>query len=375
MICNECGREILNRARFCPACGATVSHDSGSAAKNNMVLSEIVEEPAFSGGARPDAPDGDTMDTHQKTHGKADKAQRNSRLYYSSIGLFILGIIQFIFFNPLIMSDFSTWDHYAYMRGIPWYICDILPYAMVSCDLLLIIFGIVGALLARRKDAAWFYRASGIITPFISAGMLLTRIVHGFVIFRSVGLDSSNGIQPETVVMLQEKHSRSLYAVFVFAAIAIILSFCNICFSPGAGKQSSYSAGKVMGFIGINGLIGSLCGILFGKNAGDMVPLAAAWALVAFVVMLAAWIAGLSKRRSLSARVIWGFAQLFVFTFCMLQTVYYAYSAIIKDAFFKEGPFIWITVLLCIFAVSIAPSANYTKRKQLNSRLNTASKK
>jgi len=376
MICVKCGQEILSRARFCPVCGTTVNHNAGSSAGKNDISSEGGAEKALDTGAQPDvsgqgeatgaqpyAPaQAETTGAQPYAPAQADKPRRKNGLYNSSIALLLLGAVQFIFFNPLLTSGFSTWDQYAYMRGFPWYICAIVPYAMIVCDLLVVITGVVGIRLARVKRAARFYNISGVITSFVSAALLVVRIVHGHVAFKSVGFDSQGAVVISTAEMLQEQYLRSLYAVFILTAITAILSFCYIYFSFNAKYMPSFHTGKAMIFISILGLTGSLCGILFGSSAGIKVPLVATWTLFAFVVMLTVGIAGLSRRRSPFARIIWGLVQFSVFTFCMLQTIYYAYSAVLQGAFMQNGQFIWITALSAILATSTILSAYYAKR-------------
>jgi len=230
---------------------------------------------------------------------------------------------------------------------------------MVICDLLIIITGIVGIFLSRRKGAALFYRITGVITAILSSGLLLTRIVHGHVVFRSVGLGNTNAMLQETVMRLQEQHAQSLYILFILTAIAAVLSFSYIYYSSRFGKVLPINVGKAMIITGILGLTGSICGIVFGQGAGERIPLVATWAMIAFIAMLTAGIAGSFRRRSPHARAIWGFAQLAVSTFCMLQTIYYAYSAIVRGGFFSDGQFIWLAALSGVFAISTVLSAYY----------------
>jgi hypothetical protein len=214
--------------------------------------------------------------------------------------------------------------------------------------------------LAKRQKTPGFPKTSGIIISLASMGLLVMRVVHGHVVFRSVGLGGNHeAMAAETIASLNEQYLRSLNTVFIFAAIAAVLSFCFIYFSFRFSKPSAFSTSLVMSISGVIGLAGGLIGILYGQNAGSGIPLAAAWAALAFGVMLVVGIAGLSKRRSISARAIWGFVQLVIFTFCMLQTVYYAYSAMVRGMFFNDGPFIWITALCGILAVCTPMSAFY----------------
>jgi hypothetical protein len=246
------------------------------------------------------------------------------------------------------------------MRGIPWFICDTLPAAMVSCDLLIIIISIAGVFFANKQRTYGFSRTSGIIVSLLSAGLLVMRIVHGHIIFRSVNQTNYEIVGPGTVVNLQEQYLHSLFIVFVFTAIAAILSFCYIYFSFRFDKPSSLKATKVMVSSGILGLVCGFTGIYYGWNSGKGIPLVAAWLVAAFGVMLIVGIVGLSKRRKRSTRIKWGIFFFFFFTFCILQTIYYAYSAMVQGSFFRDGPFIWITILSGILAVSIPLSAFYT---------------
>jgi hypothetical protein len=320
MVCAECGQEILDRTKFCPVCGAAAGHAIGSPINRN----------------------------------------RKNMLYYSSIGLLVLSVIQVISFNPLIASDFSIWNHYAYMRGIPWFICDALPFAMVSCDLLIIVIGIAGFLFAKRQKTAVFSKTSGFIISIASAGLLVMRIVHGHVAFRSVGLGNYEVMPPETIAGIQEQYLRSLYTLFIFTAIAAILSFCYVYFSFRFRKPSSLNVSKVIVIFGFLGLAGGFIGIFQGGNVGKGIPPVAIWVAVAFGVMLFVGIIGLSGSRNPSLHAMWGFAQLAIFTFCMLQAIYYAYSAMVQGTFFHNGPFVWITVLSAILAISAPLSAFYT---------------
>ena len=360
MFCAECGQEILNRSRFCPVCGADVKHGAVSSSditkvyyiprivKNNILNSAICRKILKLAGklrASLSLPD------------QRQEDQRNNLFFYSGVGLLIVSMTQFISFNPLLTSGFSAWYHYAYMRGIPLPICHILPYAMVVCDLFAIIAGVAGVSLASRGGAAKYYKFLGIVTAAASSGMLAMRIIHRHVIFSSVDMFSTETMLPETIVKLREQYSRSLYPLFIFAAMSALLSFFYIYGSARFGKLSKFNAGKAMAAAGIPGLTVSLYGAFFGQNAGKRVPMVAAWAAVAFGVMLVSGIAGLSKRRRPSTRAIWGFAQLAVFTLCILQTIYYAYSAMVQGALFYTGSLIWITVLSGVLAVSTILSA------------------
>ena len=352
-----------------------MSRTADPSVNKKRVESDSDEGKSPDGGARRETSDrADIFEEHPYVIRRRDKPQRNKMFYYSGIGFFVLGMVQFVFFNPLTASGFSMWDRYAYMRGIPWYVCTVLPYAMIVGDLLIIAAGILGILLSRRKGSAWFYKMSGTMAAILSAGLLVTRIIHEHVIFKSVGLDSYAEVLPEAITHLQEQYSRSLYAVFVFTAIAAMLSFCYIYFSFRFGKVSSFNAGKAMVATAALGSLFSLCGVLFGQDAGIKVPLIAAWAMAAFIVMLVIGAVGLDRRRSPTVRAILGFAQLVIFTFCMLQTIYYAYSATVQGEFFRDGPFFWITALAGVFAISTALSSFYMadavflKKQQINKR-------
>ena len=179
------------------------------------------------------------------------------------------------------------------------------------------------------------------------------------VIFWTVNAADYEIMFPETIIKLREQYSRSLYPLFIFAAISALLSFCYIFGSTKSRKSPTSNAGKAMLAIGVSGFACSLCGIFFGRYAGENVPLVATWAAISFGFMLVSGIVGLSRRRSPSFRTYWGFAHLAVFTFCMLQTIYYAYSAVVQGVFFYYGSFIWITVLSGTIAVSTILSASY----------------
>jgi len=319
MYCAGCGQEILNRTKFCPVCGTVASR----AVKPTV------------------------------------NRKRHNLLYYSSIGVVILSVTQAIFLNPLLESDFSIWNRFAYMRGIPWFICTALPTVMVALDLFMVISGVVGFLIASRTRIAGLSKVLGIGISVASASLLALRIAHSHVVFRSVTLGNYKNMAPETVWALRSEYLQSIYILFVFAGLAAILSFGYISFSLKLSKPASSNAGKIMVVFGVFGLAGSLAGVFRGQSAGSGVPLVAAWAAVAFGVTLIVGIAGLSKRRSPSARAIWGLVQLFAFTFCILLTIYCAYSAMLQSEFFRDGPFIWIAALSCVLAIFTPLTAFY----------------
>ena len=367
MFCAECGRIVQIGEKYCPSCGAGAGFAAGSSlagmnddsSESNDLYSRD-DNMNRSGQSYNGGNNGDAYTPHQE-----DPAERNEVLFYASIALLMLGIVQVLFRNPLFSSGFSDWDYFAYLRGIPWYICVVLPYLMVIFDLLFLLVGVLGISLSRRSGAVGFYRYSGKIISVASAGLLLIRIVHDHVVFISSGEIDYETMLPETIAGLQEQYSRSLYPLFIMAAIAAVLSVCYIIGSAQPARTSSSSARTPMVVIGILGFVVSLCGIFFGKYSGDGVPLVASWSAVAFGAMSAAGIAGVSKRRSRAARTIWGVAQLAVFTFSMLQTIYYAYFALLQGRFFIVGPFIWLTVLTGLFAASTVQSAIYISGGEL----------
>ena len=367
MFCNECGREILNRSGYCPVCGAAVNYSVISSIMAR-IPSSTVGKRAVNGGVRQEVVDVDSEDKAGKglyLFRQISKHEQKNILFYSGIGLFIVGIIQFIFFSPLLKSGFSTWNHYAYMRGIPMYICAVLPYAMVASELFIVVAGVVGICFAGWKGAARIYKMSGIVTAIAAAGLLVTYLIHSHVVFMSIGGGSRQAMLLESFVVFRKQYLRSLYPLFIIVAIINILSFFCIYGSALLGITSKINAGKAMIITGISGFAVSICGIFFGQYAGIRIPTVATWAAVAFAGMLAVGIAGFSKRRTPFTQAVLGFAQLIVFTLCMLQAIHYAYSAFIQGSFFYYGTFIWITVLSALLAVSTILSALYSHSSQL----------
>ena len=360
MFCAECGQEILNRSKYCPVCGVVINRAAVSSNDKISVTPEAVGDDSVNAGKSQELVKhaGKSMDDSYLPRQKREH-ERNNTLFYSSIGLLLTGVIQFISFNPLLTSGFSAWKHYAYMRGIPLYFSAMLPYAMIVCDLLVIAAGAVGIRLVRLRGALNFYKLSGILTAIASSGALILRIIHKHVIFMSADTVNHRSMLPETVMKIQEQFSRSLYSLFIFAAISAVLSFCQILGSTRSDKPSTLNAGKAMIIIGISGFAVSLCGTLFGQYAGNRIPLVAAWAAVAFGVMLVSGIAGSSRRIRPTVRSIFGFTHFTVFSLCMLQTIYYAYSALVQGTLFPYGSFIMIAALSGILAVSTILSAFY----------------
>ena len=360
MFCAECGQEILNRSKFCPVCGVIINRAAVLSNDKISIAPEAVENKSGKAGTSQEiyvragkSTDGPDLPRQKREH------ERNKTLFYSSVGLLITGVIQYISFNPLLTSGFSAWKHYAYMRGIPLYISVMLPYAMIACDLLVTVAGVVGIRLSRLRGASNFYKISGVITAITSSGVLILRIIHKHVIFMSADTVNSRAMLPETIMKIQEQFSRSLYPLFIFAAISAVLSFCQILGATRPDKPSTLNAGKAMLIVGISGFAVSLCGIFFGQYAGNRIPLVAAWAAVAFGVMVISGIAGSSRRIRPTVRSIFGFTHFTVFSLCMLQTIYYAYSALVQGTLFPYGSFIMIAALSGILAVSTILSAFY----------------
>ena len=359
MFCAECGQEILNRSKLCPVCGVVIDRSAASSNIKNSVAYETVKKNFANAGASQEhftriyKP----IKSQHLTPTKGERG-RNNILFYSSVGLLIAGVIQFIS-NPLLTTGFSAWKYHAYMRGIPLFISVMLPYIMVACDLLVIIAGAVGIRLAKSRSASNFFKTSGVVTAAASSGVLILRIIHKHVIFISVGTANSRSLLPDAVALIQEQFSRSLYPLFIFTAISAVLSFCHIFGSDRPDKQSALNAYKAMIIVGTSGLAASICGMLFWQNTGTRIPQVAAWAAFAFGVMLISGIAGASGRIRHPARTIWGFAHFAVFSFCMLQTIYYAYSAMVQGTLFYFGSFIIIAVLTGVLAVSTILSAFY----------------
>ena len=362
MFCMECGQEILDRSGFCPVCGAVVKYSIISDAKADTPSRAVgpTKKRTFYGMA------------HQDIAGRVDNAnerlssvswktmfQQRNLFFYTGVGVVIVGMMQFIIFDPLLKSGFSVWNYYSYMRGIPLFIGAMLPYAMVACEFLIIVAGVVGFCFAGWKGAAGFYKISGIVSSVSTSSLLVVRIVYRHVEFLSVGGGNQKSFIPETSIMFQEQYLRSLYPIFIFAAMTTVLSFFCIYGSTRLGKASHLNAGKAMTVAGICGFSGSICGMLFGKYAGEMIPLVAAWSAVAFGVMTAVGIVGLSNRQNASVRAFLGLAQLTVFTLCMLQTIHHAYSAIVHGCFFNNLSFVMIAVLAGTLAVSTILSAFY----------------
>jgi len=315
---------VLGKVKYCPVCGGAVVH-----------------------AAVPDSVD------------KPKEKQRDNMFFYSSICLIASGLIQYMFFNPLLNSDFSSWANNAYMRGLPWFVCVSLPLTKFICDLLVVIVGLLGIGLARRRNAVNFYKVSGIIMAFVSSGALVMRIIYEHVIHRSYSETGLERMLPEAITQLREQHSRSLYPMFIIAAVTLILSFFYIYGSTRFKKTQRYRSSRVMIIVGIPACLGSLFGVFFGRNEGELVPFVATWATITLAGMVAVGFAGLSWRRHPFTREIWGYAYLSFFTFFMLQTIYYAYSAMLQKSLFYYGSFIWIAVLACILAVSTVMTAFY----------------
>jgi len=132
-----------------------------------------------------------------------------------------------------------------------------------------------------------------------------------------------------------------------------------------------------MTILGMLGLVISLAGLFVSRYFAEDIPRIAGWSMVAFAVLTTTGIAGSLQRSQPAARAVWGIAHLAVFTFTILQTIYYAYSSIISGTLFFFGlnfdmdsatiieiviqysPFVVILALLCVFAVSTILSPVY----------------
>ena len=371
----ECGQEILNKSGYCPVCGAAVRH--------SFFPNAIVKAPSRTVGADEKKESYNEARQKDTSHGKKAKVElhllsqetqykQKNILFCSCVGLFITGIMQFALFNPLLKSGFSIWNYYAYMRGVPLFICIILPYGMIACEVLVITAGILGLCFAGWRGAARFYKMSGVVTAVVASVLLVIRIVYAHIVFMSVGGGNQKDVIPETVFMFQKQYLQSLYPIFIFAAISTAISFFYLYGSAQFCKPSRFNKGKALIVTGSSGFIGSIYGIIFGRYAAERIPAIAVWAAIAFGYMLVVGIAGASKRRKPSARAILGLSQIIIFTFCMLQTIYYAYAAVINGEFFYNVPFVWITVLSGSLAVSTIVSALYVSDALI---ANTPSKK
>lgn len=360
VVCLECGQEILGRAKFCPVCGATLSNTAASPDSRKGYQPKTFEEQAVVAN-EPQENSNRWIEPEDNLFisNNSNKRKRDRTLLYSGVGLLALGIMQSVILNPFLTSGFSTWDRYAYIRGVPWFICAVLPYSMIACDLIVVITGLLGFFLARWRGAAVFYRIFSFVITITSSALLVMRIIHGHVVFKSVGGIDYESMPVETILNLQKNYSQSLYPMFIMTAIAALISLFFFLGSARFGKQTAFNAVKAMIVLGIAGVVCSFTGVLFGGRAGESVPLVSIWTIAAFITMLVTGIAGLSKHRSPSARIAWGIAQFSVFTFCMLQAIHYSYSATAQGTFFYSGPFLLITALSGLLAVSTILSAVY----------------
>jgi len=298
------------------------------------------------------------------------KVERSVGLLRVGVGLAVLGIIQLLLLNPLFTSDFSVWEHHAYFRGFPWSMTYILPYSMIACDFIIILMGVAGVIFSGRHSMAVLYKAFGIMTAVASSVLISIRLAHEYVVFRA-GTGNQLSVINESTHGFHDEFLKSLYPLFIIAAIAGTFAFCYIFFSSrigGSGKSLPSTTGLAMTAIGTLGFVLGFFGLLYGQYLGVGVSLVAGWSVVAFGVMLVAGGVGLSKLCTPTVRLVLGLVQFAVFTFCMLQTIYYAYSATIHGTFVYRGQFMVITAITCILAIATVLSGFYMTSSEVTKK-------
>jgi len=367
----ECGIEIPVVAKFCPVCGSTAAaaDSPSSTVRINTDLPGSRGKISYEDTALYETQRFDAIsDEDTRILKLPRKLGRNNMLFRSGIVLFLLGVCQAIFRNDVL--EYAIPQQGVRLNyGIPQILFIALPYIMLACYLFVIVAGIVGVCLARRRSAANVYRVFGVLTAVVSAGLLLLRIVDVYFSSRYAIFHYGS--------VIQGFYSRAMYPVFVFTALTSVLAACYIYGSYRHGRPPFYNAGKTMIILGIIGIVISICGIVLGQYLSEAIPMVAVWALVASIVPVITGLAGLSKRRSRTARFVWGIVNLVVFTFVILQTIFYAYSTILLDTFsyffplydmssftivelvISFWPFLLVLILTSVFAISTILSTVY----------------